>query len=263
MHAIRNENSHHVIGAWLATGFFGLALLISTHQLKAAESNPFEAHYHAQNTSHLKSLDANPDTKIYLSNHKDDDNISMLESGHDLIGTSGFSAAEASPDLALAHAKAIKADVVLFYRKYQSAKTASSKIQLIKEAAKKGQEIDPNDLEEEPTQYRYFASYWAKLPPPTLGVHVIKLKTRNAQGAEEVVESLPGLKVVAVIKDSPAANAQVARGDSLLKIADTVLNEPEDLFKAVRQYAGTAVPLKYERAGETHQSTVMLNAGKP
>jgi hypothetical protein len=259
MDAIRNKNSNNILWTWVTAGFFSVALAIGSHPLKAAENNPFAAHYHAQNTSNLKSLAANPDTKIYLSNHKEDDNISMLESGHDLIGTSGFSATEASPDMALEHAKAIKADVVLFYRKYESAKTASSKIQLIKEAAKNKQEIDPNDLTEVPTQYRYFASYWAKLPPPTFGVHVIKLKKRNAQ-ADDVVESLPGLKVVAVIKDSPAATAQVARGDFLLKIADIELTQPEDLFKAVKKYAGTSVPLTYERAGEQGQATVTLNA---
>lgn len=62
----------------------GTLLLCS--QLLAAEANPYAKNYKAQNTSQLKSLSANPDTKMLLSNHKEDDNISMLEDGYDMMG---------------------------------------------------------------------------------------------------------------------------------------------------------------------------------
>lgn len=227
----------------------------------ADEVNPYAKNYKEQNTNNLKSLDPDPDTKIYVSNHKDEDNISMLENGYDLIGTSGFSATEASSDLALQHAKAIKADTVLVYRKYESAKTASSKLQLIKEAAKKSKEIDPNDLEEGPTQYQYYASYWAKLPMPLLGVHIIKLK-QIASEDEQVAKEELGLKVIAVIKESPAAKANIVKGDTLLKIGDVELAKAEDLFAAVKRYAGQTVPVQLERNGADAEVPVALNARK-
>ena len=54
-------------------------LLIAT-KLFAAE-NPFEKNYKAQNNTNLVSLQAKPDTKMYVSNHKDDDNISRVLGG--------------------------------------------------------------------------------------------------------------------------------------------------------------------------------------
>ncbi|MFZ3088284.1 MAG: PDZ domain-containing protein, partial [Methylotenera sp.] len=152
--------NHNWLMKWIYVSFIGLSLTLFAliNLAQADEVNPYAKNYKGQNTGNLKSQNPNPDTKIFVSNHKEEDNISMLENGYDLIGTSGFSATEASPGLALQHAKAIKADTVLVYKKYESAATASSKLQLIKEAAKKGGEIDPNDLEEGPTQYQYFAS---------------------------------------------------------------------------------------------------------
>ncbi|MFA7351145.1 MAG: PDZ domain-containing protein [Methylotenera sp.] len=237
-----------------------LGVLIFANQIDAAEVNPYTASYKEQNTNHLKSLQANPEPEIFVSNHKADDNISMLENGYDMIGSSGFSATEASSDLALAHAKMIKADTVLVYRKYESAKTASSKLQLIKEAAKTGGEIDSNDLEEEPTQYQYYASYWAKLPMPLLGVHIIKLKQKVEENAQEVVKEEAGLKIIAVIKASPAAKANVVKGDTLLKIGEVALVSADDLFAAVKRYAGQTVPVELQRGGIAVAATVALNS---
>ena len=236
-----------------------LALFVLINVAHATEENPYATNYKEQNTYHLKSLNASPDTKLFVSNHKDDDNITMLEDGYDMIGSSGFSATEAAPDLALQHAKAIKADTVLIYKKYESAKTASSKVQLVKEAAKKGEDIDPNDLVEEPTQYYFYASYWAKLPMPLLGVHIIKLKkSTNEDGTEAQAE--PGLRVIAVIKDSPAAKAGIARGDTVMKVGDMALVNADDLFAAVKKYAGQTVAVELERKGAPAKVSVAINS---
>ena len=242
---------------------FSMLFFAVIHFADAAEVNPYTKNYKEQNTNNLKSLNPNPDTKLLVSNHKDDDNISMLESGYDMIGSSGFSATEASPDLALQQGRSVKADTVLIYKKYESAKTASSQLQLIKEAAKKGEDIDPNDLVEEPTQHYFYASYWAKLPTPLLGVHVIKLKKNTdettGEGAAEV-QALPGLKVIAVIKESPAAKAGIVRGDSVMKIGDMVLTDANDLFAAVKKYAGQTVALELERNGVPASISVAINS---
>lgn len=63
-----------------------LVLFVLVDRVHAADVNPYASNYKEQNTSQLKSMEADPDTKIYVSNHKDDDNISMLESGYDMSG---------------------------------------------------------------------------------------------------------------------------------------------------------------------------------
>ncbi len=258
--AITNKNQLKKV---LVTGFlsFSLVLFAFTNMVQAAEENPYAKNYKEQNTYNLKSLNPNPDTKMFVSNHKEDDNITMLEDGYDMIGSSGFSATEASPDLALQHAKSIKADTVLIYKKYESAKTASSQLQLVKEAAKKGEAIDPNDLIEEPTMHYFYASYWAKLPMPLLGVHIIKLK-KNTDESADGVQALPGLKIIAVIKESPAAKAGIVRGDTVLKIGDMALAEADDLFAAVKKYAGQTVDVELERKGEPTKVSVAINSRK-
>jgi len=253
----------NLLTKYVAIGFLSVSLaLFAFINFAHAADNPYAKNYKEQNTNNLKSLQPAPDTKMYISNHKDDDNISMLESGYDMIGSSGFSATETSFDLALQHAKSIKADTVLVYKKYESAKTASSKLQLIKEAAKKGGEIDPNDLTEEPTEYYYYASYWAKLPMPLLGVHIIKLKQKEADDDQVVVKDEPGLKIIAVIKDSPAAKASIVKGDALLKIGDVTLTAADDLFAAVKRYAGQTVPVQLQRNDTDVEVQVALNSRK-
>ena len=225
--------------------------------LVSANENLYAKHYKAQNASGLTSSQSNPDTKMYVSNHKEDDNISMLENGYDMMGSSGFESGDVPADLALAHGKAIKADVVLVYSKYGSAKSASSKMEMIREAAKTGKELTEKDMADEPTVYKYYASYWAKLPTPTLGVHVIKLvpKSNDPNAKAEI----PGLQLLAVIKDSPAARAGLVRGDRLLKLNNKALEKPEDLTSAVRQLKGQIVDIQYLRADVEETTKVQLN----
>ncbi|MSP86485.1 MAG: PDZ domain-containing protein [Methylotenera sp.] len=236
-----------------------LGALLLCSQLYAAEQNLYAKNYQAQNTSQLKSLSAQPDTKMYLSNHKGEDNISMLEDGYDMMGSTGFSGTFASVDGALQFGKTIKADKVLVYRKYGSAKTGSAKFEVIKQAAKTGGEIDEKDLVEDPTEYNYYASYWAKLPMPLLGVHVIKLVKAASDDGEVSVE-VRGLKIIAVIKDSPAAKANIVKGDTLLKIGDVSLVKADDLFAAVKRYAGQIVPIKLQHDGAEVNVNLALNS---
>ncbi len=238
-------------------GLFAAGILFAAMQLSAAE-NWYEKNYKSQNSGDLKSMQASPDTKMYVSNHKEEDDVTMLESGYDMMGSSGFTAGDVPADLALQHAKTLKADTVLVYSKYGSAKTGASKIQLIKEAAKAGKELSEEDLAEEPTNYKYYASYWAKLPAPLLGVHVIKLAKKESQEAEKATE-IDGLKVIAVIKDSPAAKAGLMRGDTLIKLADSPLNKPEELSTIVRQHQGKEVAVEYERNGEKNMAKAQIN----
>lgn len=231
-----------------------LTLLMSASAM--AEENLFAKHYRAQNTNNLRSMQANPDTQIFVSNHADEDNISMLEKGYDMMGSSGFDAGEVSPNHALEHGKAIKADTVLVYTKYGSAKTADSQLSKIKEAAKKGRELTEKDLDEGPTTYKYFASYWAKLPPPTLGIHIIKLTSKSAP---EDQTTSAGLKILAVIKQSPAAMAGLMRGDTILAINGAPIDKPEDLFSLVKKHKGTSVDIRYLRNDSVQTTQAKLN----
>jgi len=230
---------------------------------KTTNVNLYAKNYKEQNPQKLQSMEKSPDTKMYVSNHKDEDNISMLENGYDLMGTSGFTATEISPDLALQQGKAIKADMVLVYSKYGSAKTKQSKLAFIKEKAKlNGGVIDEKDLEEEAVEYDYHASYWAKLPTPLFGIHIIKLNQVSQDPETDEIKKVEqkGLKILAVIKDSPAAKAEILKGDNVLKIGEATINKPEDLFAAVKKYQGQSIPVLIQRGDQEMKMNVALNS---
>lgn len=263
---VKTFNAKKITTALMLFGLLSLGTAIIATQLHAAETNVasvnlYAKNYREQNGYQLKSQNVSPDTKMFVSNHKDDDNISMLEKGYDMMGSSGFDAENVPADLALQHGKNIKADTVLVYSKYGSTKTPHGKMELIKEAAKNGGEIDAKDLAEEAIQYQYYASYWAKLPMPLLGVHVIKL-VKAASNEDEQATGDRGLKIIAVIQESPASKAGVVKGDNLLKIGDIELAKADDLFAAVKRYAGQTVAVEFLHNDSLVKATVALNSRK-
>jgi predicted metalloprotease with PDZ domain len=194
---------------------------------------------------------------MYVSNHFDDDNITMLEDGYDMMGSSGFESGSIAPHLALEHAMSIKADVVLVYSKYAAKQSPFSKLDMIKEAAKTTGEVDAESMEVEEV-YKYYASYWAKLPMPLLGLHVIKLKHKDKNSGAFVEDD--GLKVLAVIKGSAAFKAGLKRGDVLLSIAGASVQTPAQLSQAVVKNKGKEVKITYTRDDVSATAQAMLRA---
>lgn len=214
----------------------------------ASETNPFQLHYHPQNQTDFKSVANTPKTKIYVARNKAQDNIRMLEDGYDMMGTSGFASTDIPPETALKHGQEIKADIVLVYTQQATRRSKASRIAFLKKQAKaQGTTIDVDALQDEAV-YEYFASYWAKVPMPSFGVHIVKLK-QVVKLDDEVLEKkeLKGLRILAVVKGSAAADAGVLRGDQLIQIGDQTINQPKSLFEAVQQFKGQTVPVKVKR----------------
>lgn len=234
---------------------FFVGLFLAKPQ-NAAAQNLYQENYQQQNNSQLRSQLADPDTKLEVKNQKikdntiDKDNIAMLEDGFDMQGWSGFSANDAPPEQALAHGKDIKADKVLVYihRGEENSATTASGVS-----------------EDEPKLHYYYASYWVAVPMPTLGVHVVKLKKllTNKQAAEanggEAPEE-PGLKVIAVIKNSNAAKSGLLRGDVILSVGDIIVNQQAELVSAVKRYKGQSTTATVLRNSEKKEIELLLNS---
>ena len=236
---------------------FALASLIFN---AAAADNLYAKNYKEQNIGGLKSMQVEPKTEMFVSNHKVEDNISMLENGFDMMGSSGFEGGVILPALALEHGKAIKADTVLVYSKYGSTQSNVNQLEFIKESAKKGKELTEADVAPQ-ENYIYYASYWAKMPPPLLGIHVIKLAKKEVSEDEQEDKLVykDGLKILAVIKGSPAEKAGLKRGDVLRKIGETEVNKAEELSNVVRQHQGQEVALTFERGEETKTAKAQIS----
>lgn len=243
----------------LGLGAVLLAPKAHAYDVVKANSNLFEEKYVEQNDHHLKSLKASPDTTLELGENQAADTTRMLENGFDMMGTSEFVSGKISAEFAKAYGRKINADHVLVYDKPTSLTTNMVNLDGTEEGNKMIQEANEANAKNEKTIH--YASYWAKLPMPLFGVHVIKLvKTAANQNEEGVVQ--PGLKIIAVIKESPAAKARMMTGDTLLKIGDVELAKSDDLYAAVGRYQGQSVEVLVSRAGEDIKTIVALGSRK-
>lgn len=244
------EQSKQKAYVWLVT-FVMLLIAILTCKLAFAEDvNLFAVHYQQQGSSTLVSLEPSPDTKIFVSKDKTEDNISMLEKGYDMVGSSNFISTDVPPDLALKHGQAIKADTVLVYTQYASSRQKAARIAFLKKKAEEsGKTVDEAALEAEEI-YDYFASYWVKIPTPRFGVHIVKLKQVMKRDNEVLKKrELKGLRVLAVVQGSAAAKAGIERGDQILQIGHTGINHPRDLVAAVQKFKGQSTEVVVVRKG--------------
>lgn len=253
-----------VTGSLMLLSLLGLGAVLLAPKAHAydvvkANSNLFEEKYVEQNDRQLKSLKASPETALVVGENQEADIIRMLEDGFDLMGTSEFVSATIPAELAKVYGKKIKADMVLVYDKPTSLTTNMVNLDGTESGNKAIQEA--NDENAKNLKTIHYASYWAKLPMPLLGVHVVKLVKSSANPATEGTK-LPGLKIIAVIKDSPASKANIATDDTLLKIGDVALESEDDLFGAVKRYQGQAVDVVFRHGEVEMTTTVALNSRK-
>ena len=230
-----------------------IVTLFTFSQTTLADDNPYAANYQAQNQGNLHSLQAKPEPELLSGNRRDDDNIKMLENGYDLMGFSNFEAGEIPPEQAISHGRTIQADTILVYVKKAGNTSSASKMEVIKEAIKKGQSLTEKDVAAQPGKYRYYATFWAKLPPPVLGVHVIKLVAKPSHQDDEKPEaaaSSEGVRVIAVMHGSAAEQGGLLRGDQLLSINQEKVNDAATLSSLVRRFKGNTVTLKIQRQTE-------------
>lgn len=230
----------------------------------AEEPNLFQVNYSTQSNNNLHSLQKKPDTKIYAGMSKEKDNIRMLEDGYDLMGISSFQGPFVEPNQALKHAQAIEADAVLVYDRKINEMTRSARLRQIHDELKKSKgekntviEVSEADLKDKNSKFEFYATYWAKLPLPILGLHVIKLSTKNSDTKE--IQQEKGLKVIAVIKDSPAFKVGIQKGDVVLALNDANTDSPEEFSKSVFKQQGNKVKIKYARDDEEKEVVTELN----
>ncbi|MEQ1488150.1 MAG: PDZ domain-containing protein [Methylotenera sp.] len=250
--------------SFMLLSLLGLAVAFFTSQVHSAENaatqaNLYAEKYVAQNGSQLQSLSSSPETQLERRKNQEEDNTRMLENGYDMMGSSTFISTSVADDLALQHGKDLRADTVLVYNKNTPIKTNIVRLDGDKAGEKAAD--DANKSAVQTPQTIHYATYWAKLPTPLLGVHIIKLIPATSNGVA-LAEEVKGLTIIAVIKESPAAQARIVKGDNLLKIGEQVLENPDDLFAAVKRYAGQTVPVEVQRGNEVVKTTVALNVRK-
>lgn len=225
----------------IALGFCTFFWLMATVQ--AAPENPYTATY----VSKMVATQAPAAAPVILrGKDKDADFQRQLEKGYDMLGYSSFEAGAVPPEQLTEQAVKLNADMALIYSQAMARAPAAVRLQQAKAAQQEG--AADKSVESEKF-YSYFASFWTKLPPPILGVHV--------QGTAKSQDDVKGLVVLAVIEDSPASTL-LRRGDLLLQLGDVRLEAPENLAQAARSQAGKTVEVQLERDGAPMRGQVTL-----
>lgn len=209
------------------------------------EDNPYALSYVARQLHGVKLGPGPAEPVIYQGRKEVEDYQRMLNDGYVMLGYSSFEARNVPPSRAVTQAAKVAAGAVVVYEKPISAPMAAINVPSAVEQTASTGNTGNGGL------YSYFASYWSKLMPPALGVHVMQ---RNEESPE------PGLTVLAVITGSPAAQAGVMVGDILLNLAGEVLSSAQELQKVSQRYAGQEVPLILRRIQDTKRLSVKLGA---
>ena len=238
-----------------------ISLLFFISNVAFSDENVFEKNYQIQSPKGFQSFSNNPNTKMMRGWAQKTDKFKMLEDGYDLMGHSNFTGPYTSPNLALQHAKSIKADMVLLYDRQINDSSRATIIKKAREKARKANrvkevgnlteiEINDDDLVDENVMYEINATYWVKLPKPTFGAHFIKLNSD--------IEAINGVQIIAVIKGSPAEIAGILKNDSITSIAKLPVNSPDDLISAIRKNKGKLIEVGYLRGGMQSKVNVKL-----
>lgn len=101
----------------------------------------------------------------------------------------------------------------------------------------------------------FLAAFWVKEKSLILGVH-----TRNlTEDEHREIDSNSGVKVLAVMKKSPAFYANIFKGDIILKINSEDVFDTVDLNRKLHDHAGDQIALSLLRNGKPLGKQVQTN----
>lgn len=215
--------------------------------------------------------------QVYRGSDQELDALKMLEDNYNLVGYSSFNAGNVDENGAITQAKKINASVVILYSKYTGSvsgsvplilpDTRSSSTSLSGSAYGSGGYTSYSGTAYTTTygtkttyipytvhRSDYLATYWIKMKPPIFGTHIIDLTPEIKQQ----IGSNKGVLIYAVIKGSPAFEADILKGDVLRKIGDVAVFDAESFQKALSEYEGREADVLIVRGDKELHKSVKL-----
>ena len=241
-------------------------------------SNPFTTFYTPIDSTLRLKTDRNPE-RIKGSDAAED-YLNMLENNWAYVGYSSFTAGGGIDwDDAIAHAKKIGASAVIFYDpKFESSSSGAIPITTpnvttsysTANATSYGSGGTVRAYGSGTTttygsrttmipytvnRYSYMVTYWDKLPQQwILGAYFQDLsrETRTAIGSNK------GVILIAVVKGSPAFQADLLRGDIIKDIEGEEVLDVQRMYYLTDKFSGRAVSFTVLRRGIEQKITVIL-----
>lgn len=215
--------------------------------------------------------------KLFRGNQEKEDSLKMLEDGYAMVGYSSFNAGNVDENGAISQARKVHASVVIIYSKYTNTvsgamplilpDTKTSSTSLYGNAYGSGGYATYSGTAYTTTygtkttyipytvhRSDYLATYWIKMKPPIFGTHIRDLTPEIKQQ----IGSNKGILIYAVIKGSPAFDADILKGDVLRKIGDVLVFDMDSFQGALAKYKGRETDVVIVREGKELHKTIKL-----
>ncbi len=260
-----------------------IAALLSVVLLQGCIStNPFAKFYYDQTggadlsiSPHVVSSSGKP--QIYRGSDQEQDSLKMCENGYLLIGYSSFNAGNVKEKGAIKQAKKIHAAVVILYSTHTGTISGSMPLTLpntqMSSTSLQGNIYGSGGstsysgnaytttygttttyVPYTVHRYEYFATYWIKGKPAVFGAYFKDLTPE----IRRQIGSNKGALVTAVVKGSPAFEADIFKGDVLKKVGNIAIFDKDSLRNACDKYAGKETDILIIREGKELHKTVKL-----
>lgn len=241
-------------------------------------SNPYTKFY----TDYTQGVNVLEDQRFIVGTGKptllqgttpEQDEQRMVEDNYVLLGASSFNGAEEDQRAAIQQAKKVDADTVIVYRRYTNTLSGSMPITTpdIQTSSHSGIIYGAGGtagyfgssttygsrttyMPYNVNRYDYLVTFWIRAKPPRLGIVFTDLTPEE----RENVGSNKGVRVRAVIKNSPAFAADLVRGDIIRKFNDLEVIDTAHLSELAANAAGPTIRLEILRKGETIEKAVQL-----
>lgn len=211
---------------------------------------------------------------IQGSNIKND-GMRMLENGYLLIGESSFNAGNVNQNMAIEHAKKVHADTVIVYSQYTNTLSGSMPLTVPNtqtsyhsgniygsgggfanySGSSTTYGTSTTYMPYHVRRYDYYATFWIKAKPPSLGINFDNLTDE----LRRKIESNKGVYIIAVVKDSPAFNADLLNGDVIRKFNNIEVTNISHFANLIAENKGQQIELEIFRNGKTIVKQIQLN----
>jgi len=249
-------------------------IILLTLSVSGCGGNPFTQHY--KPTGYQQSKDtAVPSVdlpQVIMTDDRNKEEKTIFEQGYLPIGVSRWEGPQVNPDLALEQAKMVGAEIVAVEAKYLRTQSGAMPLRLPSTTHSTtnfnvGGQYGTASTSTSGTQtqyipynvdrFNYVASFWIKRKAqPVFGVIVANLELDD----KRVIDRNKGVKVTAMVRNSPAFDAGIFEEDIVIRINSDEISDKDNFVAVIKKYAGQKVEIALFRNGKERIIPVQLNA---
>lgn len=239
---------------------YGIIAAFAFTSSAPAFANVFKDYYRSYEVDVENVVQSKTKPQVYTIQDVDADIRRMLEDGYTILGASDFVGTIEDRKQAISFAKKLKASVVLINYRYVETVSGGTSIMMMPSLGGYGGAIGhatPVTF----ARYRQTAYFLSKTNPDKIdyGLRLYPLTEEQARSAG----TSKGAAVFAVVRGSPAFDANFVAGDIILSIAGQDISTPERWMRLRSDYAEQTVPAEIVRDGKSITLQMTLPIAPP